>query len=57
MHFACQSICMYEIWGEKRWSFVIALRGGVSIAAGGALLIVRLQQTSLTGGLGGFVFS
>ena len=44
---------MYGIWGEKRWSFVNALRGGVSIAAGGAPLVVQLQQASLTGGPGG----
>ena len=34
---------MYGIWGEKRWSFVIALRGGVGIAVGGAFLVVQLQ--------------
>ena len=41
-------------FGEKRWSFVIALRGGVGIAAGGALLVVQLQQASLTSGPGGY---
>ena len=54
MRNACQSFCMYGIWGEKRWLFVIALRDGVSVAAGGALLVVQLQQASLTGGLGGY---
>lgn len=48
MRNACQSFCMHGIWGEKRWLFVIALRGGVSIAASVALLVVQLQQTSLT---------
>ena len=46
MRNACQSFCMYGIWGEKRWLFVIAV--------GGALLVVQLQQASLTGGLGGY---
>lgn len=54
MQNACQSFCMHRIWGEKRWLFVIALRDGVSVAAGGALLVVQLQQASLTGGLGGY---
>ena len=48
MRNACQSFCMHGIWGEKRWLFVIALRGGVSIAASVALLVVQLQQVSLT---------
>ncbi len=49
MRNACQSFCMYGIWGEKRWLFVIALRDGVGVAVGGALLVVQLQ-----GGLGGY---
>ena len=32
----------------------MSLRGGVSIAAGGTLLVVQLQQTGLTGGPGGY---
>lgn len=54
MRNACQPFCMHGIWGEKRWLFVIALRGGVSIAASVALLVVQLQQASLTGGLDGY---
>ena len=53
MQNACQSFCMHRIWGEKRWLFVIALRDGVSVAAGGALIVVQLQQASL-GGPGGY---
>ena len=53
----CVSFLFLYVWNlgrEKRWSFVIALRGGVSIAAGGALLVVQLQQASLTSGPGGY---
>ena len=46
-------VCM-EFRGKRDGCLLIALRGGVGIAAGGALLVVQLQQTGLTGGPSGY---